>query len=67
MRSWQKTCIALMMALFAGLASTTFAAATARTAGSPGFSAAGTPSQSQDAPPDCKKKPDDPRCKKKPY
>lgn len=68
MRSWQKICIALMMALSAGFAGTTFAAAAAQAAGSPGFfSTADTPSQSQDTPPDCKKKPDDPRCRNKPY
>jgi hypothetical protein len=31
------------------------------------FSAAVTPSQSQETPVDCKKKPDDPRCRNKPY
>jgi hypothetical protein len=54
----------LIAALFAGLAGTTFAAA----AGSPeGSGTAVTPSQKQDTPPDCKRKPDDPRCKNKPY
>jgi hypothetical protein len=54
--------------LLAGFAGTTFAAAAAQAAGSPGFfSTAYTPSQSQDTPPDCKKKPDDPRCRNKPY
>lgn len=68
MSSWQKTCIALMMALFAGWAGTTFAAAAAQAGASPEFfGAADTPSQSQDTPPDCKRKPDDPRCKNKPY
>jgi hypothetical protein len=31
------------------------------------FSAADTPSQTQDTPVDCRKKPDDPRCRNKPY
>jgi len=68
MSSWQKIRIALMMALLAGFAGTTFAAGAAQAAGSPGFfSAADAPSQSPDTPVDCKKKPDDPRCKNKPY
>lgn len=67
MSAWQESrvvLIALIAALFAGLAGTTFAAA----AGSPeGSGTAVTPSQKQDTPPDCKRKPDDPRCKNKPY
>jgi len=69
MSLWQKIRIALMMALLAGFAGTTFAAVAAQAAGSSGFfSNADTPSQSQGTPPvDCKKTPDDPRCKNKPY
>lgn len=64
MSSWHKVCSTLIAALLAGLASTPYAAV----AGSPDLSgAAVTPYQKQETPPDCKRKPDDPRCKKKPY
>lgn len=67
MSAWQESRVvltALIAALFAGLAGTTFTAA----AGSPeGFGTALTPSQKQEPPPDCKRNPEDPRCKKKPY
>ena len=64
MSPWQKTCITLIAALFAGLTGMTLAAA----AGSPESSApAVTPYQKQETPPDCKRNPEDPRCKKKPY
>jgi hypothetical protein len=62
MKSWKKVRPILMVALFATLAGTSFAAAPA-----PSFSAADTPSQAQEPPVDCKKKPDDPRCRNKPY
>jgi len=70
MTTWMKVCSTLMMALFVTLGGTSFAAATAPSAALPvnAFSsAADTLSQSQDTPVDCKKKPDDPRCKNKPY
>ena len=67
MSAWQESrviLIALIAALFAGLASMTYAAA----AGSPeGSGTAVTPSQKQETPPDCKRNPEDPRCKKKLY
>lgn len=58
MNSWKKLLSILMMALFAGLAGTSFATVTAST-----YGIADEPSQAQ-PPADCKKKPDDPRCKK---
>lgn len=70
MTSWKKVCSILMMALFVTLGGTSFAATTAPSAALnviAFFSGADTPSQSQDTPVDCKKKPDDPRCKNKPY
>jgi len=70
MKSWKQVRFILSMALFATLGGTSFAAATAPSAALPAgaiFSAADTPSQSQETPVDCKKKPDDPRCKDKPY
>lgn len=69
MTSWKKVCTVSMMALLLTLAGTSFAAATAPSAALPAiaFGAADTPSQSQDTPVDCKKKPDDPRCRNKPY
>jgi len=70
MTSWKKVCSILMMALFVTLGGTSFAAVTAPSAALhvyAFFSGADTPSQSQDTPVDCKKKPDDPRCKNKPY
>jgi hypothetical protein len=60
MNVWQKISYIVMMALFAGVTSA------APSAVVPGVSAADTPSQSAE-PADCKKKPDDPRCKDKPY
>lgn len=60
MSMWQKISYIVMMALFAGVTSA------APSAVVPGVSAADTPSQ-KEAPADCKKKPDDPRCKNKPY
>lgn len=67
MSAWQESrvvLIALIAALLAGLAGTRFSAA----AGSPeGSGTAVTPSQKPDAPPDCKRNPEDPRCKKGPY
>jgi hypothetical protein len=68
MTSWKKICSILMMALFVTVGGTSFAAATAPSAQLNVialFSGADTPSQ--DTPVDCKKKPDDPRCKNKPY
>lgn len=70
MTSWKKVRSILMMALFVTLGSTSLAAAPAPSAALSAnalFSAADTPSQSQDTPVDCKKKPDDPRCRNKPY
>jgi len=70
MKSWKQVRFILSMALFATLGGTSFAAATAPSAAVPAgafFSAAVTPSQSQETPVDCKKKPDDPRCRNKPY
>jgi len=61
MNTWQKISYIVMMALFAGVTSA------APSAVVPGVSAADTPSQTTEAPADCKKKPDDPRCKNKPY
>lgn len=61
MNLWQKISCIVMMALFAGATSAAPSAIVA------GVSAADTPSQSADGPADCKKKPDDPRCKNKPY
>jgi hypothetical protein len=60
MNTWQKISYIVMMASFAGVTSA------APSAVVPGVSA-DTPSQSSEAPADCKKKPDDPRCKNKPY
>jgi hypothetical protein len=65
MSIWQESrvvLIALIAALFAGLAGTTFAAGSSDRSGT-----AVTPSQKQETPPDCKRNPEDPRCKKKPY
>jgi Spy/CpxP family protein refolding chaperone len=59
MSTWQKLRSVLLMALLATLASVSYAATTAPSAD--------TPLQAQDTPVDCKKKPDDPRCKNKPY
>ena len=70
MSSWKKVRSILMMALFVTLSGTSFAAATASSAALPVnafIGAADTPSQSPETPVDCKKKPDDPRCKNKPY
>jgi hypothetical protein len=70
MNIWKKVLSTLAMALFATLSGTSFAAATASSAALPAgaiFSVVDTPSQSQDTPVDCRKKPDDPRCKNKPY
>jgi hypothetical protein len=70
MKSWKQVRFILSLALLATLGGTSFAAATAPPAALPAgaiFSAADTPSQSQETPVDCKKKPDDPRCKDKPY
>lgn len=70
MSTWKKVRSILMMALFVTLGGTSFAATTAPSAAlhvNAFFSGADTPSQSQDTPVDCKKKPDDPRCKNKPY
>jgi hypothetical protein len=70
MKSWKQVRFILSLALFATLGGTSFAAATAPPAALPAgafFSPAVTPSQSQEPPVDCKKKPDDPRCKDKKY
>ena len=70
MNTWQKLRSILLMALFATLASVSYAQPTAPSAALPMdriLGTADTPSQSQDTPVDCKKKPDDPRCKNKPY
>lgn len=70
MNTWQKLRSILLMAMFATLASVSFAQATAPSAALPIdgiLGTADTPSQSQDTPVDCKKRPDDPRCKNKPY
>jgi hypothetical protein len=56
---WQRISYIVMMALFAGVTSAAPSAVVS------GFSTSDTPSQTQ-APADCKKKPDDPRCKNKP-
>jgi hypothetical protein len=63
MSTWQESrvaLIALIAALFAGFTGTTFAATTI-------YDTAVTPSQKQETPPDCKRNPEDPRCKKTPY
>lgn len=70
MNFWKNVRAVLSIALFATLGGTAFAAITATSAAVPTgaiFSASDLPSQSQDTPVDCKKKPDDPRCKNKPY
>lgn len=70
MTSWKRFRSIPMTALFVTLAGTPLAAATAPSAALPANATPGiadTPSQSQDTPVDCKKKPDDPRCKNKPY
>lgn len=70
MNTWQKLRSILLMALLATLASAAYAETTAPSAALPGdgiFGTADTPSQAPDTPVDCKKKPDDPRCKNKPY
>jgi hypothetical protein len=70
MNTWQKLRSILLTALFATLASASFAVSAASSAALPTDGIPGTadaPSQSQDTPVDCKKKPDDPRCKNKPY
>ena len=69
MTSWKKVPFNLLMALFFSM-SGSIAATTTPSGASPVNSTLGatvTPSQSQDTPVDCKKKPDDPRCKNKPY
>lgn len=68
MTSWKKVCSTLMMALLVTLGG--IATATVPLAASPvniTFSDPVAPSQSQDKPVDCKKNPDDPRCRNKPY
>jgi hypothetical protein len=70
MSTWQKLRSILLAALFASLASVSFAVSAATSAALPidgTLGTADTPSQSQETPVDCKKKPDDPRCKNKPY
>jgi hypothetical protein len=70
MSTWQKLRSVLLMALLAAPASVSYAAITAPSAALPGdgmFVTADAPMQAQDTPVDCKKKPDDPRCKNKPY
>ncbi|HSC95786.1 MAG TPA: hypothetical protein VLC73_12520 [Burkholderiales bacterium] len=70
MNTWQKLRSIMLMAMFATLASVSFAQATVPSAALPIdgiLGTADTPSQSQDTPVDCKKRPDDPRCKNKPY
>ena len=70
MTSWKKARTILMMALFVALGGTSIATATASSATSPVnavLSDTGTPFQSQEPPVDCKKKPEDPRCRNKPY
>jgi hypothetical protein len=58
-----------MRTVFVAVASTPLAAATGLSAAQPTNASPGadTPFQSQDTPVDCKKKPEDPRCKNKPY
>lgn len=70
MSTWQKIRSTLLMAVLATLASASFAGPTVPSSALPMdriFGTADAPSQSQDTPVDCKKKPDDPRCKNKPY
>lgn len=68
MSTWKRVRIALVTALVAGWAGATLTTVAAQAAGSSEiFGAAATLSQKEDAPPDCKRNPDDPRCRKKPY
>jgi hypothetical protein len=70
MTSCKKVCSTLMMALWVTMGGAAFATASVPLAASPvttTFSDTVAPSQSQDKPADCKKTPDDPRCKNKPY
>lgn len=53
----------LMVALLAGVSGYAFAG----TAAAAPALVVDAPSQAPDTPPDCKKTPDDPRCKSKPY
>lgn len=58
----QKLVAVLMVASLFGISGYAFAGTAAAVA-----AFAGAPSQTPDTPPDCKKTPDDPRCKSKPY